>query len=176
MSEPVSAPLSEATAEATAEATISEATTDAAAAESLSRRSFLTYLLGLAAALGAAGLAFPIARFAYPVKRVEVQPKLRVASLSALTPLGDAVVFDYQDASAGLILLEDGTPKAFYLACTHFGCLVKWRTEEQDWYCPCHAGIFAPDGAVLAGPPPSPLVELRVVAEGDDLFVEGTVG
>ncbi len=147
-----------------------------ASAESLSRRSFLTYLLGLAGALGAAGLLFPIARYAYPVKRVEVQPKVRVAAASALTPLGEAVVFDYQDASAVLILLEDSTPKAFYLACTHFGCLVKWRPEEKDFYCPCHAGIFAPDGTVVSGPPPSPLVELKVVVEGDDLFVEGTVG
>lgn len=143
--------------------------------ESLSRRSFLTYLLGLAGALGLAGLAAPIARYAYPVKQVEVQPRIRVASLSSLTPLGDAVLFGYQDAPSALILLEDGTPKAFYLACTHFGCIVKWRSEEADWYCPCHAGVFAPDGTVVAGPPPKPLVELKVVQEGDDLFVEGTV-
>ncbi|MHB8870056.1 MAG: QcrA and Rieske domain-containing protein [Thermoleophilia bacterium] len=143
--------------------------------ESLSRRSFLTYLLGLAGALGLGGLAAPIARYAYPVKKVEIEPKVRVASLSALTPLGDAVLFGYQDAPSALILLEDGTPKAFYLACTHFGCIVKWRPDEGDWYCPCHAGVFAPDGTVLAGPPPKPLVELVVVTEGDDLYVEGTV-
>jgi cytochrome b6-f complex iron-sulfur subunit len=85
------------------------------------------------------------------------------------------VVFDYLEAPAVLILLEDGTPQSFYLACTHFGCIVKWRQEEKDFYCPCHAGIFAPDGTVLAGPPPKPLVELNVLTEGDDLFVEGTV-
>lgn len=143
--------------------------------EDLTRRSFLTYLLGLAGALGLGGLAAPIARYAYPVKKVEIQPKVQVASLSALEPLGEAVLFGYQDAPSALILLEDGTPKAFYLACTHFGCIVKWRPEERDWYCPCHAGIFAPDGTVVAGPPPRPLVELQVVVEGDDLFVEGTV-
>lgn len=143
--------------------------------ESLSRRSFLTYVLGLAGALGLAGLAAPIARYAYPVAREEAQPKVLVTQASALTPLGEAVFFDYQEAPAALIALADGTPKAFYLACTHFGCIVKWRPEEQDWYCPCHAGIFAPDGAVVAGPPPKPLIELNVVAEGDDLYVEGTV-
>lgn len=143
--------------------------------ESLSRRSFLTYVLGLAGALGLGGLAAPIARYAYPVKRDEAQPKVKVAALSGLTPLGEAAFFDYLDAPAALILLEDGTPKAFYLACTHFGCIVKWRPEEKDWYCPCHAGIFAPDGAVVAGPPPKPMVELNVVLEGDDLYVEGTV-
>lgn len=154
---------------------LTEPRTETAPPESLSRRSFLTYLLGLAGALGLGGLAAPIARYAYPVKKVEVQPKVRVAALSALTPLGEAVLFGYQDSPSVLILLADGTPKAFYLACTHFGCIVKWRPEEQDFYCPCHAGVFAPDGTVISGPPPKPLVELNVVAEGDDLFVEGTV-
>ncbi|MHB9148945.1 MAG: QcrA and Rieske domain-containing protein [Thermoleophilia bacterium] len=143
--------------------------------ESLSRRSFLTYVLGLSGALGLAGLLAPIARYAYPVKQTQVQPRVRVAASSELTPLGEMVQFDYLEAPAGLILLADGTPKSFYLACTHFGCIVSWRQEEQDFYCPCHAGIFAPDGTVLAGPPPKPLVELKVIAEGDDLFVEGTV-
>ena len=141
----------------------------------LSRRRFLTYLVGVAAALGLAGLVAPIVRYAYPVAKAQVEPKQEVATFSELTPLTEAVYFDYLEAPAGLVLLEDGTPKAFYLACTHFGCIVKWRPEEQDWYCPCHAGEFGPDGAVLAGPPPSPLVELKVVQEGDTLYVEGTV-
>ncbi len=149
--------------------------TQAPAEESLSRRSFLTYVLGLSGALGLAGLLAPIARYAYPVKRTEAQPKVRVAALSELSPLQEMVEFDYLEAPAGLILLADGTPKAFYLACTHFGCIVSWREEEQDFYCPCHAGIFAPDGSVVAGPPPKPLVELKVTEEGDELFVEGTV-
>ncbi|GAB4287599.1 MAG: Rieske (2Fe-2S) protein [Deferrisomatales bacterium] len=141
----------------------------------LSRRSFLTYLLALAGALGLSGLVAPIVRYAYPVAQAQAQPKLKVGQLSALTPLGEALTFDYQEAPAALILLEDKTPKAFYLACTHFGCIVKWRPREKDFYCPCHGGEFAPDGRVLAGPPPRPLVELKVVVEGDDLYVEGTV-
>lgn len=141
----------------------------------LSRRAFLTYLLGLAGALGLGGLLAPIVRYAYPVAQAEVQPKQQVGQLSTLTPLGEALFFDYLEAPAALILQADSTPKAFYLACTHFGCIVKWRVEEKDFFCPCHAGVFAPDGTVLAGPPPSPLVELKVVVEGDLLFVEGTV-
>lgn len=141
----------------------------------LSRRRFLTYLVGVAGALGLAGLAAPIIRYAYPVTTAQIQPKQEVGTLSALTPLGEAVYFDYLEAPAGLVLLEDGTPYACYLACTHFGCIVQWRGEEKDWYCPCHAGIFAPDGQVASGPPPSPLVALNVVVEGDVLFVEGTV-
>jgi cytochrome b6-f complex iron-sulfur subunit len=143
--------------------------------ERLSRRAFLTYLLGLAGALGLAGLLAPIIRYAYPVAQAQVATKQQVAEKSSLTPGGDAVYFDYEDAPAALILLKDGTPKAFYLACTHFGCITKWQTADQIFFCPCHGGEFGPDGAVKAGPPPKPLVELKVVQEGDTLYVEGTV-
>jgi cytochrome b6-f complex iron-sulfur subunit len=143
--------------------------------ERISRRGFLTTLLGLAGALGLAGLAAPMIRYAYPVAQAEVQPKQEVAPKAELTPLGEAVEFDYLEAPAALILLEDGTPKAYYLACTHFGCIVSWRVEEKDFYCPCHAGVFAPDGTVTSGPPPRPLVELKVVEENGLLYVEGTV-
>ncbi|MCZ7663554.1 MAG: Rieske 2Fe-2S domain-containing protein [Thermoleophilia bacterium] len=95
-------------------------------------------------------------RYAYPVAQAEVQPKQQVGQLSTLTPLGEALFFDYLEAPAALILQADSTPKAFYLACTHFGCIVKWRVEEKDFFCPCHAGVFAPDGTVLAGPRPPP--------------------
>jgi len=141
----------------------------------LSRRAFLTYLLGVAGALGLAGLLAPIVRYAYPVAKAQVSPKQKVGEKSSLTPAGDALYFDYEEAPAALILLADGTPKAFYLACTHFGCITKWQVKEQIFFCPCHSGVFGPRGEVKAGPPPKPLVELKVQAEGDTLFVEGTV-
>ena len=110
-----------------------------------------------------------------PVRDLEVT-SLRTALSAGPQLLHDNIAyFDYLEAPAGLVLLEDGTPYACYLACTHFGCIVQWRTEDQDWYCPCHAGVFSPDGEVIAGPPPSPLVALNVVVEGDVLYVEGTV-
>ncbi|MCL4368683.1 MAG: ubiquinol-cytochrome c reductase iron-sulfur subunit [Actinobacteria bacterium] len=141
----------------------------------LTRRSFLTYLLGLAGALGLAGLLAPIIRYAYPVVTATVAAKLKVADLASLQPLGDAVYFDYQDSPSALILLSDGTPKAFSLVCTHFGCIVKWIPADKDFFCPCHAGKFAPDGKVISGPPPRPLTELKVVKDGTTLYVEGTV-
>jgi cytochrome b6-f complex iron-sulfur subunit len=141
----------------------------------VSRRSFLTYLLGLTGAVGLGGLTAPFVRYAYPVEATQVEPKLGVAFIDDVDILGEAVVFDYLERPAALIRLEDGTPKAFYLACTHFGCISRWLPDEKIFYCACHAGEFAPDGTVLAGPPPRPLVELNVVQEGEQLFVEGTV-
>ena len=104
-----------------------------------------------------------------------VSEKLKVAELGSLTPLGEAVYFDYQDTPSALILTADGTPRAYSLICTHFGCIVKWMPAEKDFFCPCHAGRFGPDGAVLSGPPPKPLTQLKVVKDGTTLYVEGTV-
>ena len=109
-----------------------------------------------------AGLFAPIIRYAYPVAKAQVSPKQKVGQKSALTPAGEALYFDYEEAPAVLILLKDGTPKSFYLACTHFGCITKWQVKDQIFFCPCHSGEFAPDGKVLSGPPPKPLVELKV--------------
>jgi cytochrome b6-f complex iron-sulfur subunit len=141
----------------------------------VTRRSFLTYLLGVTGFVGLGGLTAPFIRYAYPVEVTQVAPKLAVALADQVEPLAEAVLFDYMERPAALIRLEDGTPKAFYLACTHFGCISKWLPEEKIFYCACHAGEFAPDGSVVAGPPPRPLVELNVVQEGEQLFVEGTV-
>lgn len=141
----------------------------------ITRRRFLAYLLTVTGAVGAGGLAAPIIRYAYPVEETQVQPKQQVATISQLSPLGEAIEFDYQERPAAMIMLEDGTIKAFSRVCTHFGCIVDWETEEARFHCPCHAGFFAPDGTVISGPPPRPLVELNVVQEGDVLFVEGTV-
>ena len=109
------------------------------------------------------------------VAKAQVSPKQKVGEKSALTPGGEALYFDYEEAPAVLIVMKDGTPKAFYLACTHFGCITKWQVKEQIFFCPCHSGEFAPDGKVLSGPPPKPLVELKVIADADTLYVEGTV-
>jgi menaquinol-cytochrome c reductase iron-sulfur subunit len=46
--------------------------------------------------------------------------------------------------------------------CTHLGCRVRWVDTEQQFFCPCHVGILAKDGTVVAGPPPRPLDRYEV--------------
>lgn len=41
--------------------------------------------------------------------------------------------------------------------CVHMGCVVQWNSAEKTWDCPCHGGRYAPDGAVIEGPPASGL-------------------
>jgi quinol---cytochrome c reductase iron-sulfur subunit, bacillus type len=53
--------------------------------------------------------------------------------------------------------------------CTHLGCAYSWQTDQHQFACPCHAGVFGIDGRVLAGPPPRALDQLQTRIEGGDL-------
>jgi Rieske Fe-S protein len=55
--------------------------------------------------------------------------------------------------------------------CTHLGCRVNWKGDQQAYVCPCHDAIFDLDGKVLGGPPPRPLDRY----EGDALKVDNGV-
>ena len=58
----------------------------------------------------------------------------------------------------------DRTVRALSATCTHLGCQVQWNAKDKKFKCPCHGGIYAADGTVLAGPPPRPLdaIEARI--------------
>lgn len=55
--------------------------------------------------------------------------------------------------------------------CTHLGCRVRWISEKQQFYCPCHVGIFDKQGYVISGPPPRPLDRYELKIENDQLFI-----
>jgi nitrite reductase/ring-hydroxylating ferredoxin subunit len=37
--------------------------------------------------------------------------------------------------------------------CPHLGCQVRWESQNNRFYCPCHNGVFDPSGVATAGPP-----------------------
>jgi Rieske Fe-S protein len=61
---------------------------------------------------------------------------------------------------------------AFNGRCTHLGCAYSWQAQQNQFACPCHAGVFGLDGKVLAGPPPRPLDALAVRLDGGALEVQ----
>lgn len=60
--------------------------------------------------------------------------------------------------------------------CTHLGCPVHFEEKDGKFKCPCHGGVFAPDGKVLDGPPPVPLSRFEVIEPGPDGTVRLRVG
>lgn len=68
--------------------------------------------------------------------------------------------------------LEDGGLVALWQRCTHLGCTIPWRENEDRFLCPCHSSIFNSVGEVMSGPAPRPmdlfpieLVEGQVVVD-----------
>ena len=74
-----------------------------------------------------------------------------------------AVVAD-PHAAAGLAVLST--------TCTHLGCGVSWSAERKAFLCPCHGGVYAPDGTVIGGPPPHALARLPFVVEAGRLSLD----
>jgi len=66
---------------------------------------------------------------------------------------------------------------AYSAVCTHLGCIVSYRSEEEVLFCPCHAGRFDPtDGKAISGPPKKPLPKVRLrIDENGDIYAEGWV-
>jgi len=56
--------------------------------------------------------------------------------------------------------------------CTHLGCRVRWVDNQNEFFCPCHNGVFAADGTVLAGPPPRPLDRFETRVEDGQIFIK----
>ena len=54
--------------------------------------------------------------------------------------------------------------------CTHLGCRVRWVDDEDQFFCPCHNGIFDRNGEVVDGPPPRPLDRFQYKVEEDQIF------
>jgi menaquinol-cytochrome c reductase iron-sulfur subunit len=57
--------------------------------------------------------------------------------------------------------------------CTHLGCRIRWIVENEEFYCPCHNGIFDKDGNVVSGPPPRSLDRYQTKVEDGSIFILG---
>ena len=130
-----------------------------------SRRESLGWLgrIGLAAGLTAAygTLAAYMGRFLFPARPpakgwMFVTQADEVHEGDALlyrTPAGRTVNITRQgdgpsggDAGAGGFLALSST-------CPHLGCQVHWQPQNDRFFCPCHNGIFTPQGKAIGGPP-----------------------
>ncbi len=61
---------------------------------------------------------------------------------------------------------------AFSPICTHLGCSVAWDGEKKNFRCPCHGGVYSPEGKVISGPPPKALTQFETKVEEGKLFIQ----
>lgn len=139
----------------------------------ISRRQFLDFAIGAGLFAAAAGTAYPVIRYLFPPleKAGRGEEKITVATLEELPP-GRAKPFKFRNKPFILLNTKYGIT-ALSLVCTHLACIVKWDETEQLLKCPCHAGFFDPTGKVLAGPPPRPLPQLKVMVREGQIMVGG---
>jgi Rieske Fe-S protein len=55
--------------------------------------------------------------------------------------------------------------------CPHLGCPVNWQTDQAQFFCPCHGGIFDTDGRRTGGPPPRSMDPLPFEVRAGRLWV-----
>lgn len=150
---------------------------DAGSADSgRSRRGALRTAVTWALGLGTAALGATLAMWTAAVGRFAV-PNATSRS-RRLVPVGAPAAFPRGHVetrfaqSHGLWLVHGefrGRWQLFALstACTHLGCITRWRDDLRRFQCPCHGSAFSADGINREGPAPRPLVRYAI-ALGED--------
>lgn len=150
----------------------------------MARRRFLGGIIGVVAGAVAALVGIPAIGFLISpgMKKQNVDKWLTLGPVSALQPgaptgfpfsrrIKDGWVESTQTGVAYAVTSGGEDVKVFSNVCTHLNCRVTWNEERQGFFCPCHDGLFGPDGTVLAGPPPRPLDQFQTKIENGQLSI-----
>lgn len=110
--------------------------------------------LGLAGSYGA--FAVSAVKFLFP-DRSKDKGWVFVTDVAGLG-LGQSMEFRTPTgATAAVTHLHDKGDADDFLAlsntCPHLGCQVHWEPHNTRFFCPCHNGVFTPDGVATEGPP-----------------------
>ena len=94
----------------------------------------------------------------------------------ALAAVSDIPPHAPLDVSAGagaptFLVRSERAVRALSGVCTHAGCPVSWRPDQQQFVCPCHNGTYTLQGVVVSGPPPRPLDRVPVRIEDGNVYL-----
>jgi Rieske Fe-S protein len=150
----------------------------------ITRREFMSKAIWAVGGLISAAVAIPaVAYIVGPaLKKVGQQNWVQLGS-TAKVELGTPTLFraTVRRQSGWIVdeerltvyaLTDDGRDfVAMSNVCTHLGCRVRWIADRQQFYCPCHDGVFDKEGNVVSGPPPRPLDRYETSVENDLLLI-----
>lgn len=137
------------------------------------RRNIIKLMLGGATAFFVAPLAFVTAKYLSFTNRGSSATGGVKLSATELTPDNPSKLVEINDEPIIVVREQDNAIRAFTATCTHLGCTVSWKPQLNGFYCKCHQGRYDANGVNIPGTrPKSPLTELTVTQDGDDLQVE----
>lgn len=152
----------------------------------INRRSFFGALLGIGSAGMGALLVIPVLRYVlYPlyskVAGTEWSDIGDVTEFAAgKEPVLKAITFKQRDgwrevvSEQSVYVTHAADNKLIVLSaiCPHLGCSVGWHAKQDTFICPCHGGVFKPDGEHIGGPPPRGMDPLPTQVTGGKLQVQ----
>lgn len=152
----------------------------------LSRRDFLSFGTWAIGGLITVGMAIPgVAYIIGPaLQKTETEDWIRLGSASKVE-IGTPTLFKTKvvrqtgwitnETELSIYVLTDNGRDFVAMSniCTHLGCRVRWISDQQQFFCPCHNAAFDKSGEVVDGPPPRPLDRYEVKVEDDQIFVLG---
>ncbi len=137
----------------------------------MKRKEFLFNLFSFVPlTLGFLGITRLSAKFLTPEKKARMR-KIYATSLDTLSIGQSKEMTDLRGKNFLLIRTGENTVKALSTTCTHLGCTVYWQQDKNRFYCPCHHGIFNPDGEVVSGPPPRKLDSYTTEIIGNNVYI-----
>lgn len=135
------------------------------------KRDFLKLLLGGGLVGFVAAILYPIFAYLKPPKQGEVEVTNVKAGKVSEIERGSGKIIKFGTKPVIVIKTPDDEVKAFAATCTHLDCTVQYRRDMELIWCACHNGKYDLNGRNIAGPPPRPLDEFRVVVQGDEILV-----
>lgn len=140
-----------------------------------SKRDFLKYILGGSFLAWMASIFYPLVAYLKPPKQAEVEvSSVKVGKLQDIEKDSGQIV-KFGNKPVILVRAANGELSAFGATCTHLDCTVQYRKDMGVIWCACHNGKYDLTGRNIAGPPPRPLDPLRVVVQGDEVFISKNV-
>lgn len=136
-----------------------------------SRRRFIQLLLGGGILGSIASFLYPVAKYLVPPATTDLGSDSVIAAKAGDLALNTAKIFKFGSRPGLLIRTKDNQYKAMSASCTHLGCTVQYKSNEQLIWCACHNGKYDLTGRNISGPPPRPLEAYDVHQQGEDLVV-----
>lgn len=138
----------------------------------ITRRKSIQLLLGFSIIATIGGIVIPIISYLIPKENASAYGGPTNVGKAEDFPMNSGTIVSVNDEPVIVVNTKAGGLKAFSAICTHLGCVVAWSQRKSIVHCPCHDGFFNPvTGAVVSGPPPTPLPQYELVVKDGNVLI-----